>query len=1332
MFHRLSFVWTIFSLFFFTPVTGQVVKGLPLVKNYSPQEYVSHRQNWDITQAPDQVMYIANGKGVLQYDGETWRLIMVPNKGHVRSIVTTPDGVVCVGAHNDFGILRPDKQGVLQFESWLEKLTVDQREFGRVYTTIATDNAIYWQTHHTLFRWQNGVFKVWEFPTTVRRLFYWQNTIYLADENRGLCYLNEQDSIVTAPGGEFLAGSRTDFLVPRGKNALLGSRNHGLVIYDGTSFTPFPLNPGVIGEGEWLERAVYLPDGRLVLTHNLNKGVIILDQNAQVVDHINTQTGLNNNDVLAIFLDSRNGLWLAMQEGLARVEVMAPFSIYDERLGLDGTIQDLEIFRGDLYIGTNKGLGRLEVDHQGSRFVEIPGIVGYSWSLLSWKDHILTGTTFGTYSFDGTTVKNIGDLGFTSKVVPSKADSNLVFFVSDIGFMLYRFQNNQWEEMGRMEGIEGSVRDLIELDLGQCWLKTRSQGLVRVYLPFDKQSGYTFENAVARYYQADQGVPAGENNIFLVDGMLLLRSENDQAFRYDQGRDIFIPYPEMAEHFALNPGIVLPKQNEGPGGTIWLDYFGNEGHYLVKAQKQLNGQFTTNRYPLNELIESFQDIFSNEIFHADEQFVWYAGMNGMIRYAYSENPKKRAHFPVYIKQVWAKDSLRFQQYTDSMQTLSFPYAQNDLTFAFSTPLYQEEPYRQYQFQLEGFDPDWSGWTSVAQKQYTNLSEGDYRFRVRARDSYGNIQEAQPITILISPPWYRSIMAYLIYFLMGIGLLSGIIHFRSRQLRLQNQQLEALVNQRTETIRTQAEELKELNQVKSRFFANISHELRTPLTLILSPIEDLLQETKSTNERGRLQLIHNNAQRLLRLINQLLDLAKLDDNKLELRASQGNIVRFCRQLVGSFQSLADQKDLLLEFKVTEEEIYVYYDEQKLEQILLNLISNAFKFTSEKGKVCVELSRIDYGHEGALQIVVADSGIGITAEQLPYVFDRFYQADNEDTRFFPGTGIGLSLTKELVELHGGTIGVESEKDRGARFIVTLPLGKSHLSKDQIWTVQVDKERTFPEQKDDIPLALFTEETTPREEKPLLLVVDDHDELRQYIVHQLQNQYQVMDANNGLDAWEMALRHTPDLIISDVMMPGMSGYQLCDKLKGDIRTNHIPLVLLTAKAGVNEKLKGLTHQADAYLTKPFNTKELLLTTQNLIILRNRLRQRYAGQILFDSQESPATSQEEVFLKQLADLVEQHLEDTTFGVDQMSDQLGMSRSQLNRKMRALLDKSPNQYIRSYRLARARQLIEKNAATIAEIAFDTGFSSAAYFSKCFLDEYGYSPTEWRDKSHPD
>jgi signal transduction histidine kinase/DNA-binding response OmpR family regulator len=569
---------------------------------------------------------------------------------------------------------------------------------------------------------------------------------------------------------------------------------------------------------------------------------------------------------------------------------------------------------------------------------------------------------------------------------------------------------------------------------------------------------------------------------------------------------------------------------------------------------------------------------------------------------------------------------------------------------------------------------------------------------------------------------------------------------------------------------EAEKLREVDQMKSRFFANISHEFRTPLTLILGPIRKWRVETSrrdvSTKEMDNdFEMMERNAQRLLRLINQLLDLSKLEGGAMKLRASRGNIVPFVKGLASSFESSADVRRVAVSIHADRDEIEVCFDKDKMEKILTNLLSNAFKFTPEGGDVRVEIRNPQSAIQNHIEITIADTGIGIPSDELPRVFDRFYQVDSSQTREHEGSGIGLALTKELVELHHGTISVRSEVGKGTEFTVRLPLGREHLKDEEVVeggerqptteSLRIPLERDevrhgkkdetstdgraishpdqivppsrIPHESGILDSGTSSLESTPRNDgKPLVLVVEDNADVRAYMREYLVTDYDVQEAHDGAEGIEKAREIIPDLIISDVMMPKKDGYELCKALKLDEKTSHIPIILLTAKAGTENKIEGLETGADDYLTKPFDAKELLVRVKNLIDLRRKLRERFSvGQVLKPG-DIAVISIDDAFLQKAMAVVEQRMGDEEFGVEQLRDELGMSRTQLHRKLTALTNQSAGDFIRYMRLQRAKQLLEQDAGNISEIAYQVGFNSVAYFTKCFREQFGVVPSEVR------
>jgi len=518
-------------------------------------------------------------------------------------------------------------------------------------------------------------------------------------------------------------------------------------------------------------------------------------------------------------------------------------------------------------------------------------------------------------------------------------------------------------------------------------------------------------------------------------------------------------------------------------------------------------------------------------------------------------------------------------------------------------------------------------------------------------------------------------------------------------------------------------LQELDQLKSRFFANISHEFRTPLTLILGQIESVMSKNIDVKEKGKLQVANRNARRLLGLINQLLDLSKLEAGSMELNAEQHNIVSFLKSLFYSFESLAESQKISMKFSSEYENIPVAFDPDKMEKIFYNLISNAFKFVSSDGEIKVCLNVIQSG----VEISIKDTGIGIPSDRLPHIFDRFYQVDSSATRKHEGTGIGLALTKELIELHKGNISVNSKEGEGSEFIIRLPLGDFKIEKEELVNLQPAESLNVnnfnaPDKEENIPEPVSHLSGNHK----IVLILEDNLDVRNYISELLKTEYKVIEASNGEEGILKARDEIPDLIITDVMMPQMDGYEFSNKIRADEKTSHIPIIMLTAKAALDDKIAGLKTGVDAYITKPFSAKELKVRVKNLIYQREQLRKRFARSTFIKPSEVSAVSADRQFLEKTIKTIENHFEDEKFSIDKLAEEVNMSISQLNRKLNALVAQPAGQLMRSLRLQRAADLLKQNTGSIAEICYKVGFNNQGYFTRTFKKQFGISPSEYK------
>lgn len=523
---------------------------------------------------------------------------------------------------------------------------------------------------------------------------------------------------------------------------------------------------------------------------------------------------------------------------------------------------------------------------------------------------------------------------------------------------------------------------------------------------------------------------------------------------------------------------------------------------------------------------------------------------------------------------------------------------------------------------------------------------------------------------------------------------------------------------------EAERLKQLDIVKSDFFSNVTHEFRTPLTLILGHLEQVIPTISDDQAKKELIVVKRNAKLLEKLINQLLDIAKIEADKMDIDLRRGNIVPFVEEIQRSFVSLSLRKKVQLKFTAETQEINMDFDPDKVELILFNLLSNAFKFT-ENGTVHLKIGLAEKDGRSYCKLIVQDTGIGIEDEQIPRVFDRFYQSNNARWSKNKGTGIGLALVKDLVSIHEGEIDLKSIAGVGTEITILLPL--QHVSLGQVTASEIPMlDPVDPELEMTIDFEPQNQSLTEEElnAQNIVLVVEDNDDIRNFLRLTLQPKYRVFEAIDGETGIEKATEIVPDIIICDVMMPGKDGFEVTKVLKKQEKTSHIPIVLLTAKAGVENRIAGLEIGADAYVPKPFSSEELHARVKNLIDGRRKLKEKFSRALSMKPQVAIEPSMEQKFLLRVKGVVDKFLGDESFSVEQLSREVGMSRAQLHRKLIALTGVSASRFVRNYRLEHAHQLLQNKVGTVSEIAYRVGYSSPAYFTKCFTEDYGISPSQ--------
>jgi len=1042
-----------------------------------------------------------------------------------------------------------------------------------------------------------------------------------------------------------------------------------------------------------------------------------------IVHHI---PGVANNDRTTLMVDREGLLWIGTgSSGLYRLRKV-PLETYSVEHGLAHQLV-LSIHQdttGITWVGTNgKGVSYFEKESFKS-FAPVPG--GNIWATLtdSKGNH-----WFGTWGGGLIRVKGnqtqtfTKDNGLADNVVRALYEDSKQNLWIGTGSGLSLYKNGAFKNFYKSNGFKGDfVISLLEDSRGILWVGTQGSGLNRYedgrFTNYSTQNGLS-HNAVRALYEDDSGslwigTYGGGLNRLKNGKLAAITNENGL---YDNVVSCILEDNRGFFWMSCNRGVYTAAKQElndfadGKIQTVTCTYY-NKADGMKTAE--CNGGFQPSGWKTTD------------------GKLWLPTIRGVVVFDPRQVSINQKPPPVIVEKMivdgYEIDPHSQKEISPGVKRFEFHYT------GLSFPVPERVRFR---FKLEGLEDKWQEVDTRRVAYYNQIPPGHYTFRVKACNNDGAWNETgAAVSFYLKPDFFRTGWFYALCVLATVLLVFTVFRLRVRQLKVREKELSLQVESRTLQLAEQAEKLKVIDRVKSRFFTNISHEFRTPLTLIIGPLEQVYNENRDRKLAGSIKIALRNSQRMLTLINQLLDLSRLDSGDMQLQASRQNIIPFLEGVVGSFESLAVQMELDLIFQAEEEEITLYFDVEKMEKAISNIIANAVKFTPAGGKIIVTAAahpaeEKNHAH-GHLEITISDTGIGIPADQLPYIFNRFYQADGyfSHEHKHKGSGIGLALAKELVNLHHGDIHAASRQGQGTEFTIRMPLGKEHLKPEDI-------------KEDEIPAFTFDSSTAAAAEfekyesgendekdnietgpngKDVILIVEDNPDVRRFIRGPLQAEYKVIEAADGEEGIEKAREIIPDLIISDVMMPRKDGFQLCHILKKDVNTSHIPIILLTAKASEASMMQGLETGADDYITKPFNTKILQARIKNLINLRRCLQETIQREMLLQPTEIAISSIDREFMKELKRAIEKNLGDMDFGVDELAKSLYMSRTQLNRKVKALSGESTNRFIQSYRLNRAAQLLKDKFGNVTEVAFQVGFASSNYFTRCFKEKFHQLP----------
>jgi len=1351
----------------------QAIEPEILFHHYTLDDGLSNSNINCIIQDRNGFIWIGTENGLNRFDGYTFKTYYSGNNtandlysDDVFSICDDHDGVMWLGTFQ--GLFRYDEANDgFHHRSFIDKTgnrydkpirDIAEDEAGILWLATSGDGLIAYDKvndDYTLYqRKGKGTLS-----SDYLLCLYYDNEGYLwiGTEARGLDRMNLKSGQVDNLNLEQIfpnqKGINAVQSVSEGKNGtlLIGTRGEGIYELDKESFTVRELILGDKKNKIPKPKEIYCSfldsRGRTWIS-SIGNGLYYYDtdpaQCRRIQNYNPANYGLLNRNTRKIFEDREKNIWIVSYQGGLnflpnRKTIFSAMDVYDPEMQIGSNIVTSFITdnKNNLYVGTDGG-GLNYIDRQ----------TGEIRHFLYQDNSPINAKVVMNMMFDHSGKLWIGSYMEGVTVYDPVTGKKKLFEKGDSPYDL----------------SDNFVTSILQDNNGTIWLGTNGGGLNK-YLPEkDGFSYYTIYDTVQGTNLINNWINALEEDY---EGRIWIGTFWGLSI-YDPARNYFTNYitgPEVK--FGITNNIIYCLK-ESSSKEMWIgtrnglhrfipelgifEVYNTEhglpGNIIYGIQEDENGELwiSTNRGLCNFNPESLEthnyfvadglqsnEFFRNASYKSKSGEMFFGNIEGMISF-FPDSTDQEFAIPTPLItsfHIYDNDICQGELYDNKVilrkalwDTDTIIIREKDKLFSFTISAldYIHPQKNLYRTRLDGFDEDWR-LLDYTQRTvtYTNLDAGSYVFNVMASNILNEWDEnkIRKMVLIIKPPFYRTWWAYSVYGLFIIMIITLFWNISLRRIKLLNQiRLERIERSKAE----------ELNQAKLQFFTNISHEFRTPITLIIGPLARMVNDkTVYRRYKESFDLVLKNANRLLRLVDQLMDFRKSEADRMVLRAEKSDIVRFTRDIHSTFDDLAEEKQIEFRFLAEEESILCWFDPEKIDKILYNLLSNSFKFTPANGEIAMTIGKMKEDEKEFVKISVVDSGIGISKENQERIFERFYQVNENKNHNQSGYGIGLFLTRSLVLRHHGKISIESELNRGTETIILLPMDDDALSPEEKITPEVPGINKYihiiPETGNE-----EADIVVPQDEKKqfTLLIVEDDVDLRKYLIAELSGLYNILHAGNGKDGLKKALDKQPDLVISDVLMPLMDGLELCSRLKENFITNHIPVILLTARTAMEQHIAGIRHGADAYIYKPFEMEHLTTRIEKLLESRSILKAKYAGQV--DEAESPELPQNDPYLKDFTEMVLQKIDDPQLNINMICSEMGVSRAQFYRKIKLITDKSPTEFIRVIRLNEAARLLSEGDISVSEVCYRVGFNFPSYFSICFKEQFNISPTDFVKK----
>lgn len=1274
--------------------------GLPPFRYYSPQDYNAGNRNWSIISDSTHIIYTANSEGILIFDGVFWDKVELPEKHTAYWIEKDKKGNIYVGANGEFGELKRGSNGRFYYQSLLNKLDPKYNNFNVIWEIAQSGNSIIFRSRKYIFHYDRKRIKAFQVPnggTGFDVAFSVDDTVYTRIYNLGLAFI-DQNGVHTLPQSDFFAQKKVNGIYRYQENQLLiATRTEGLFIYD--------KDQGVrrfnTSSDEYLqENRIYdghhLSDGNYALATMAN-GIVILTPQGKEKFRFDSSNGLGNNQ--SLFLrEVDNQLWLGTKNGIIQMVYNPPYKKVEKEFGLNGQVTSIYRKGNHTYVTCNDGFYQL--NHKSSKLKFKPinqHVIVDCITSFEFEGNLYFSSLEGIYKYDGQQTEKLSSHSPRAII---KSKFNGVFIAPDFyfGITILHFENNEIKQV-KLSKINRLVTQIIDQGDNVYWARSVDDMLYEIKISLGKENKPSAEISRTISLPKDTHLIQFESGTYLVSQTTLYQLEEQELK-------------------PVNDALTFQYK---PNKIVYTAPLSNN-HCFICYEDELNS-FYCEQFKLDdrEVISSTNEYihssFKPEVIFEDENTkkVWIGSVKGLNIYE-----------PIGTKGIKRSQETLIRRITiNNDSIIPYPYSSKiilkhdenniKLSYTASNSLNSGEVLYQHKLTTQN---TWSDWSEEQHTLLSALPPGNYQFQVRSTSPYKGISEITTISFLIKKPWYLTYFAYFIYSLFFISFIYFIYRFRVKSLYKRQNELAKMVTETTgqlakanAMLNEKADRLEKLGEFKSRFFSNVSHDLRTPIMLLSGRVELLKSDKESyLSQKGEVYVnkLVEDTKKLVLLTDEIKELIKLEEGQISLNLKSISINIFIKRIVNLFESAAESHSITLSFlSEIQDQTRIVADPHYLERIIYNLISNALKFTRQQGQITVSISE----SKDQLFISVGDDGIGIPSNDLSEIFNRSFQANNQH-QINEGLGIGLNVVRELVNLHNGKIRVESKVDEGAKFTLSIPSNKE-LEADPYEELKVgnyiaEREFSITQPLAINPLIQISASQESNNDLNKLLLVEDNPEVRNYLLELLKKEYKVYVAQHGKEALVILEKYKIDIIVTDLMMPVMDGFEFIAGIKKNPQFENTPVLVVSARDSKEDRYKIMQMGVNNILAKPFDRKEFSLKISNLIAGQNNRHTLYK---IVDQVEDHHKEQ----VSKLNDLILTHISDSQFKVAQMADHFNLSERSFFRMIKNLTGKSPLEYIKDFKFSYALNLLQlKKVHSIKEVTLAIGMKNTSDFNKQF------------------